>query len=361
MSGGLTGQNSDASVSDAPTDATGPADASTADSSDSSDSFVGGEPTVLSAAGLYADIVRGTLAPGVYPYHPQFVLWADGATKNRYVKLPAGSQIDTTDMDFWEYPVGTKLFKEFSLNGVRLETRMILKRGVDDFYYVAFQWNGMQTEAIAVPNGVVNASGTTHDIPSQNDCQTCHENMHDRILGFSAVQLAHPLTGPTDPEVNLQKIASMGWLTSPPPPAITIPGDSAAQAALGYLHANCGNCHNPKSFVYLQTVTMDMWLQTDRGQLSSVPSTPTYQTLVGQPSTTMAGAQMMRIFPGQPSLSAVHQLMSLRESSGNTDGSAAMRQMPPLATKIVDATGLAQVDAWIHELPATGTDAGPDQ
>jgi hypothetical protein len=321
----------------------------------------GGDPTLLSEAGLYSDIVKGTLAPGVYPYHPQFALWADGATKNRWIELPPGTQIDTTDMDFWSYPIGTKLFKEFSVNGVRIETRMIFKRDVADFYYMAYQWNSAQTDAVAVPNGVVDASGTTHDIPSQNDCRTCHENMVDRILGFSAVQLAHPLTGPTDPEVNLDKIAAMGWLTNAPP-AIVVPGDSTTQAALGYLHANCGACHNYKSFVYLQDVSMDLWLQTDNGQLDSVQSTPTYMTLVGQPTTTMVSAPLMyRILPGHPSLSAVHELMSLRVGSpGDLDGSAAMRQMPPLATKLVDMTGLAQVDAWIDEVPPPPVDAGAD-
>jgi len=345
-------------LSDASSGSTGLSDAATDASSSAPEA--GGDPVLLSEAGLYSDIVGGTLAPGVYSYQPQFTLWADGATKNRWVKLPPGTQIDTTDMDFWEYPIGTKLFKEFSLNGVRLETRLILKRGVDDFYYMAFQWNSAQTEAVAVPAGVVDAAGTMHDIPSQNDCETCHENMQDRILGFSAVQLAHPLTAATDAEVNLEKIAAMGWLTHAPP-AIALPGDATAQAALGYLHANCGACHNYKSYVYMTAVSMDLWLQTDNGQLDSVKATPTYMTLVDQPTTTMISDLMYRVWPGKPALSAVHELMSLRQGSpGDVDGSAATRQMPPLATKVVDTVGLAQVDAWIDEVSPVPSDAAAD-
>src|SRR5579859_1859586 len=44
-------------------------------------------------------------------------------------------------MDFWQYPAGTKLFKEFSVNGVRIETRLVYKRGDNDLFYMAFQWN----------------------------------------------------------------------------------------------------------------------------------------------------------------------------------------------------------------------------
>jgi hypothetical protein len=350
--------HSDAAANDASLGSIGPSDARM----ESSLAEAGGDPTLLSQAGLYSDIVAGTLANGVFPYHPQFALWADGATKKRWVKLPPGKQIDTTDMDFWMYPAGTKLFKEFSVNGVRLETRLVYKRGDNDFYYMAFQWNAGQTEAFAVPNGVVNASGTTHDIPSQNDCETCHEQMVDRILGFSALQLAHPLSGPTDPEVNLEKIASMGWLTSAPPAAsaITVPGDAIAQAALGYMHANCGMCHNYRSFVYMNDAPMDLWLQTSNGQLATLETTTTYLALVDQPTTTAVSGLTYRVVPGQPALSAVHLMMSLRKGGSDVDGSVAMRQMPPLATKVVDATGLAQVDAWIREVHAP-SDAGSER
>ncbi len=80
---------------------------------------------LLSQMGLYSDIPAQELAQGVIPFEPAHVLWADGADKRRFLKLPPGTQIDTSDMDHWQFPVGTKVFKEFALNGQRLETRMI--------------------------------------------------------------------------------------------------------------------------------------------------------------------------------------------------------------------------------------------
>ena len=37
--------------------------------------------------------------------------------------------IDGTDEMAWTFPVGTKFWKEFSVGGVRIETRLLEKRG----------------------------------------------------------------------------------------------------------------------------------------------------------------------------------------------------------------------------------------
>jgi hypothetical protein len=313
-------------------------------------------PMLLSQTGLYADITSGTLGQGVLAYQPQFVLWADGATKKRWVKLPAGSQIDTSDMNFWNYPNGTKLFKEFTVGGLRVETRMILKRSAGDWFMMAYKWNAAQTEAVAVPNGELNASGTTHDIPSKQDCTTCHEGMTDRVLGFTAVQLSHSLPG-----LNLDQIVAQGWLTNPPASGtkFLVPGNAVDQAALGYLHANCGLCHNSRSKVFALSVKVDVWLQVDK--MNTVAQTPTYMTLVGQATTGNISHLALRVAPGNPMASAVHELMALRAAAGDAGAADSMRQMPPLASKVPDTDGgLAQIDTWIRQLPPVSADAGHD-
>jgi hypothetical protein len=323
----------------------------------------GGEPTLLSQAGLFSDVATRTLAPGVYPYEPSYALWSDGATKKRWAFIPLGKQIDTSDMNFWLYPVGTKFFKEFTFNGQLVETRMIQKTDNSTWYYVAFQWNAQGTEAVAVPNGVLNATppdsnGITHDIPAQNDCQECHDPMQDHVLGFTALQLDHSLDADASAgEVNLAKINTMGWLTNAPP-SIELPGDAVAQEALGYLHANCGLCHNEHSHIYLTSTQLNLW--QDVTSLSTVEATNTYTSAVCQPTMGSISNNAFKIVPGSPSTSAIYELMDLRATVGVYDSSANMRQMPPLATKIVDSTGVAAVAAWINEL---GKDAAgcPDQ
>src|SRR5688572_31053294 len=59
-------------------------------------------------------------------------LWADGATKRRWLFLPDGAQIDSADPDHWRFPAGTRLWKEFTRDGVRVETRIMHKTGDGD-------------------------------------------------------------------------------------------------------------------------------------------------------------------------------------------------------------------------------------
>src|SRR5262249_12352776 len=152
-------------------------------------------PQTLFDTGLCVDRACTVISPDVHAYTPQFALWADTASKRRWFKLPPGTQIDTSDMDHWVFPVGTKFWKEFSRSGVggdiRIETRLIMRIGPGDqqadWLYVPFQWNDTQTDTMAVPMGVDNANGTTHDIPSRVQCKGCHENLKPyRILGFQA-------------------------------------------------------------------------------------------------------------------------------------------------------------------------------
>jgi hypothetical protein len=294
------------------------------------------DPTLLSQTGLYADVMAGTLGPGVYEYTPQYALWSDGAVKKRWIMLPAGTQIDTSDMNFWDYPTGTKLWKEFVRDNVRVETRLLWKKSPGDWFMMAYKWNADLSDATAVPAGEANASLTQHDIPAVEDCTTCHGGMKDRVLGFSALQLSHNLGG-----LDLDQAIALGMLSVPPPAEFVTPGTDVEKNALGYLHANCGMCHNARSKVYSLQVMIDVWLQHDK--LTTVQETPTYLTLVNQDTTGDISEVAKRISPGSPESSAVYELMSVRG-----DGE---RQMPVVGTELTDPTGLAAIQAWISGIP----------
>ena len=81
----------------------------------------------LSQAGLYTDIATKTVAPVNHAFRPSFELWSDGAVKMRWIALPDGAVIDTTNQDRWVFPVGTRAFKEFKFLGRRVETRLLEK------------------------------------------------------------------------------------------------------------------------------------------------------------------------------------------------------------------------------------------
>src|SRR5262245_39550495 len=107
-----------------------------------------GLPPRLSDTGLYASEatrLAGKVSPDVLPFSPQYPLWSDGAAKRRWIYLPPGSSIDATQPDAWDFPRGTKLWKEFRHGGA-VETRY-LERGADGAWrFGSYVWNAAGTE-----------------------------------------------------------------------------------------------------------------------------------------------------------------------------------------------------------------------
>lgn len=291
-------------------------------------------PPKLSKTGLFAEGSQSQLAAGVREYAPRFQLWSDGAAKRRFIRLPAGTRIDTSDMDNWAFPVGTQLWKEFSVDGRRVETRLLRKigPGVEDWATQAYVWQADGSDAVATPRGASNVLGSEHDVPAAGECLACHGGRKSFALGFSAVQLAYA----AEPgRLDLEALVREGLVTRAPDSThLELPGDATAQAALGYVHANCGHCHNQdrpaaaSSRCYDPDNSLDFWLQI--GRLGDVGQTPTYQSGRG-----------FAFEPGEPDRSRMIELMSDR---------GFLRQMPPLGTEHVDQKGLASVREWIAGL-----------
>src|SRR5262245_45691543 len=77
-------------------------------------------PARLSETGLYLHGTVGAVDPGNLAYAPQYPLWTDGASKQRWLQLPEGTHIDASAPDHWQFPQGTRFWKEFSF-GTRTE------------------------------------------------------------------------------------------------------------------------------------------------------------------------------------------------------------------------------------------------
>jgi mono/diheme cytochrome c family protein len=301
-----------------------------------------GEPRYarLSETGLYADFAARALAPGVRGFAPTFELWSDGADKSRWIALPEGTQLDTSDMNHWSFPVGTRLWKEFALGGVQLETRLIERYGTgpDDYWMGSFVWQADGSDAVLSELGADNLHGTEHDAPARERCPACHNGEPGRVIGFSALQLAASPAG-----FDLAALVAEGWLTQPPADAARaiIAGDADSVAALGYLHANCGNCHNPRGAAWPDT---QMLLRLDL-DAAGVQTAPVLESLVGQRLQyyrAQDGEVTERVVPGEPQSSGLVARMRVRGPK---------EQMPPLATEQVDAAGVDLVSRWIASLP----------
>jgi mono/diheme cytochrome c family protein len=320
----------------------GPAEEADADAAPTDASVVpdAEPPFLLSETGLYSDTAARVLSPEATSFTPSHELWSDAAHKTRWILLPPGEPIDTADMDHWELPVGTKLFKQFAVGGEVIETRLIWRTGAGarDYFMGSFLWQEDGADAVFVPEGQRDALGTTHDVPRAVQCWDCHEGEPGRALGFSALQLSHDGPGPT-----LDSLAADGLLSDPPPEGerYPAPGDPATSAALGYLHANCGSCHNPLGPAFED---VDMVLRLAVGEREASTSR-LYTTTVGVPLERWAVPPYeLRVHPADPGSSAIVARMAIR--GGGRD------QMPPLATDVIDEEGVALVSGWIAELPA---------
>lgn len=86
-------------------------------------------------------------------FTPQYPLWSDGAGKRRWVQLPAGSTIDISNVDRWNFPVGTRFWKEFEFDGHQVETRFLWKVSEGNWVFASYAWNAGQTDAVLVPEG----------------------------------------------------------------------------------------------------------------------------------------------------------------------------------------------------------------
>ncbi len=298
--------------------------------------------------GLYLNQANLEIAIDVRYYQPNFELWTDGASKKRWIKLPGNSQIDTRDINRWAFPVGTKIWKEFSFGGKRVETRLIEKvaegASIDSWVFKAFQWNQDETNAELAPRlGVQDAFqtefGTTHDIPRITQCTTCHNRGGDAPLSFDAIQLSGAGEG-----VRLSDLINQELITDAPEEEPQIPARNAVEeSVLGYLHANCGSCHNPLAAAGRVT-GLDLRHQIGNQLVDELPAVATSKdslTRYFQVPDRQIGVDSFVVESGSPETSALF-------IRNNTRGG--YPQMPPYGTKVVDEHGLQLIRQWIEGL-----------
>ncbi len=286
------------------------------------------------------------------PFSPQYPLWTDGADKRRWLHLPEGRFIDASRPDAWEFPPGTRLWKEFGFAGRPVETRYIERLPDGRWRYASYLWEADGRSARLAPErgvtlAVQGAPGGRYTVPGRLDCTACHEGAPVPVLGASALQLSPdrdplaPHAAPARPgDADLPTLIARGWLRGLPAALLVQPPRIAAQspverAAFGYLHANCGHCHNdhgaPVALVLAQSAA------DPAGSAARVRA-----ALLDGPDRWRpagAGPDARLVVPGQPAASLLLARLQTRDP---------LRQMPPLGTRQADAEGVAAVTSWIN-------------
>lgn len=311
-------------------------------------------PRLLSETGLYAGGGAQTIDPRNRPFSPQYPLWSDGARKSRWVRLPAGATIDVRDVDAWDFPVGTRFWKEFEFAGRKVETRLLWRSSAAGWTFASYRWNAQQTDAelapaTGVPNVAEVSPGRRHSIPSVDDCRACHDSARTEILGFTALQLStdrDPLAPHAEPlapgMVTLGTLVEEGRLSPARPDLVATPpriraGDARTRAVLGYLSTNCGSCHNEQSSLASLGLLLkaQVGVPADEADFVRRLLRPTTKWQIPQASSSAV------VTPGEPDLSALLVRMRSRRPSS---------QMPPLGTVLHDRAAIELVDGWIRGL-----------
>jgi hypothetical protein len=142
--------------------------------------------------------------------------------------------------------------------------------------------------------------------------------------------------------VTVASLAKEDLLTvAPPPGGYQVPGDELDLKALGFLHANCGHCHNATGVIRPNPI----FLRVLVGH-KTIQETDVFKTSVGKPHSweglsTDVGI-LNRIEPGNSARSELVYRLRLRGAA----------QMPPIATKLVDERDIGCQRQW---LPTTFT------
>ena len=241
------------------------------------------------------------------------------------------------------------------MGGRRVETRLIEHLADGSWQFASYVWNREGTEATLAPaNGIRAlelADGAHYRIPSQADCRACHEGGAAPLLGFTALQLSpdrDPLAphkeAPHSGDLDLPTLVKEGWLKGLPqelvdtPPRIHAP-TPAGRAVLGYLNANCGQCHADPNLA-AGAVPVELQLALD-------------------PTDPGAGERVMRLLVERESryrprgAADVHLVVPGDASAGTLMARIRSRdpriQMPPLGTAKPDLEAIALLERWIEQ------------
>jgi hypothetical protein len=313
-------------------------------------------PQRLSETGLYEPGTT-TVRAGTIAFSPQYPLWTDGAGKRRWIQLPPGTAIDASKPDAWDFPVGTRLWKEFRL-GHAVETRFVERLADGSWRFAAYVWNAEGTDAELAPLrgttvAVASAPGGRYQVPGRYDCLACHEGGAVPVLGFSALQLSSdrdPLAPHADPApaqlTDLATLAARGLIRNLPRQLLQTPPRIAAdspttRAALGYLHGNCGHCHNDVGAL----ASLDLALQ-QRAAAPAASAARTLASLLGHASRFRAhdGKATQRLVAGSGEAS----VLAVRMKTENP-----MARMPPLGVRVADREAIALIERWISTATPT--------
>jgi glucose/arabinose dehydrogenase len=315
---------------------------------------LGGQPypPTLAETGAFADLKTLTPNPGIVPYEVNVPFWSDGALKRRWFSAPGlDARIEFSRDGNWSFPAGTVWVKHFDLEMAtgnpatsrRLETRFLV-RTTNGVYGVTYRWDAAQTNATLVPDEgldetfFINAGGVLREqvwhYPGRAECLACHTTAGGYAAGFNTGQLHRNSNLGGTSANQIEALDRAGYFATPVHGIHTLRALVPATNQLAsmearvrsYLAANCANCHQPGG--------------PGLGLFDARLATPTALAgLINGPLNDAKGDLQNRVIrPGWPGFSMILKRISTRGPG----------QMPPLASTLIDASGVQLLTDWIQ-------------
>lgn len=245
-------------------------------------------------------------------YAPVFPLWTNGADKQRFILTPDGSTAQPGAI-----AEGTLFFKQFSYDGVFVETRVIRMTADGPEYAVYLHPGGsadgarlMEPEDSRDVPVELEGESFTHVIPHVTQCASCHEAGMGPILGFTELQPEG--IGDDDDEGDDEQDDDEG--------------NPLERDVISYAQGNCVHCHNGSG--------------VDGSSFDMRPDVFVTNT-VGVLTEGSASAGGVRVVPGDPETSVL--FLALQRQSPAAP-------MPPIGVQRRDEQTAARVRAWIESL-----------
>ncbi|REJ91287.1 MAG: hypothetical protein DWQ34_15140 [Planctomycetota bacterium] len=332
---------------------------------ENADYLLGGEirfPARLSETGLFESTAELRPVPGMIPYSVNVPLWSDHASKERYVALPAGGQVQFSETGQWEFPQGSVIVKTFSLDMKRddpstqrrLETRLLVNSpyGWEGYTYL---WNDEQTDAflsdVATTESfeIETGDGATTQhwyYPGRSDCKACHTAAGGFVLSLNTRQLNRDHDYGEGPVNQIAALAAMGVFSAPLPEdaatweaypewsADASSPDENERLVRAYLDVNCAFCHAPGG---PGNSPIDLRYHTPLERMALIGVPPRGTRSSREPASFL-------VSPGRPRDSELLLRMELRGPG----------QMPVLASTVADTRALQRIADWIAQLQPSG-------
>lgn len=268
--------------------------------------------TSLSEMGVF-QAVNGDITPatGVQLYEINSTLFTDYASKQRLIRLPAGTAMQPNGNDLLPiFPDNTLIAKTFyyniddrdpSLGKQIIETRIFLKIA-GQWQAGDYIWNDAQTEATYTTNGSQkpinyidlngDAQNVQYQIPSQQDCFTCHNNSGNTFpigLKLRSMNLVPSYAN----QNQLDYFVSQGILEGVTSAGVSVLPDwtnttdyTLDERTRAYIDVNCAHCHQPGGSIEsfgldfrFETPFDDTGIYANRGEMEArfESTLPTYR------------------------------------------------------------------------------------